>query len=66
MPIKERDTLPRLNNDKPIKELVKTADVIMRVISLGDSNLIAINRLQYTGSTLISLKIAPRKLPANR
>ena len=59
MPLKERDNLPMLKNDKSMNGLVRNVDAIIKVVSPTDPGLTIIHRLQYRGATLIAFRLVP-------
>ena len=64
--MKERKKLSKLKNDKKLKRVVKTLDMIMEETSTDIMDLTTINRMQYTAALLIPNKITPLKPTTNR
>ena len=65
IPMKDRERLPWLQNDRSVKRLDKSVDPIIKVVLSEEPDLTTINQLQYMGTHLIYFKIVPRKPRAN-
>ena len=65
-PMKEREKLSKVKNDKKQKKVVKTLDKILGETSTDNIHLTTINQLQYTAALLIIIKITPPKPTTNR
>ena len=64
--MKERKKLSKLKNDKKLKRMVKTLDMIIEETSTGSMDLTTTNQIQYTAALLITKKITPPKPATNR
>ena len=60
-PLKARQKLPKLKNDKYLKRMIKTLDNIIEETSQDDMDLTTINQQQYTVALVITNKILPPK-----
>ena len=61
-PLKTRQRLPKLKNDKNLKGMIKILDKVIAETSQDDMDLTTINQKQYTEALVITNKILPPKL----
>ena len=64
-PMKERNKLSRLKNDKKLKKVVKTLDKTVEKTSTDNMDLTTINQMQCTAALLITNKLKPPKPAIN-
>ena len=63
-PLKEREKLSKLKNDKKLKKVVKPLDKIIGETSTDNMHPTTINQMQYTAALLITNKITlPKQQP---